>query len=78
MSKKTSKIKVNILKKVNDDAKQKNVVVYDNWCIYLQKYLKLNRVSLKGIKVVDNLDFYIEGGPKIVLDEYVTNFKEKE
>jgi len=73
MPKKTSKVKVDIPKKVNNDAKWKNAVVYNDWCIYLQKYLKRNGVSLKGIEAVDNLDFYVEGGPKTVLDKYVTN-----
>ena len=35
MPKKTLKIKVDIVKKVNNDAKQKNTVVYDDQYIYL-------------------------------------------
>jgi len=77
MLKKTSKIKIDISKKVNNNAKWKNTVVCDDWCIYLQKYLKLNRVSLKKIEIVDNMNFYLEGGPKIVIDEYIANIKER-
>ena len=69
---------MDILKKVNNNTKWKNAVLYNDWYIYLQKYLKLNKVSFKGIKVVDNLNFYVEGGPKTVLNEYIANTNEKE